>query len=111
MPVYVFKHPQTGEQLELIQKMQEPHVYVDKKGVEWQRVWGTPNASIDSGLDGSKENFMKYTQNKKGSLGDLWDASREAKEKRVKKEGRDKVEEKFYKDFKKEKGVNHWHDK
>ena len=111
MPIYAFKHPQTGEEVEVIQKMQECHVYIDDDGTEWQRVWDTPNASIDSGLDGSKESFMRYTENKKGNLGDLWDASRESSEKRAKRYGQDNVKKKHFKKFKKEKGIRHINDK
>lgn len=103
MPVYIFKHPQRGDEIEVVQKMQECHVYIDNEGTEWQRVWETPNASIDPGLDGSKESFMKYTQNRRGTLGDLWDASRESKEKRVKKTVKIKREKNFIKTTKKKK--------
>ena len=54
---------------------------------------------------------MEYTKNKKGTLGDLWDASREASEKRIKKYGKDPVKEKHFKKFKKEKGIKHGLDK
>ena len=111
MPLYVFKHPKTGEQIEIVQKMDEEHIYIDKNGLKWERIWSIPNASTDSQIDGSKENFMEYTKNKKGTLGDLWDASREASEKRIKKYGKDPVKEKHFKKFKKEKGIKHGLDK
>lgn len=81
--------------------MSEPHVYFDEDGLEWDRVWTIPNASIDSQNDGTKEGFMKHTQNKKGTVGDLWEASRESSEKRQKDRGQDKVKEKFEKSYSK----------
>jgi hypothetical protein len=111
MPLYVFEHPETKEKVEVIQKMNEDHSYVDKNGVKWNRVFQIPNASIDTGVDGSKESFMNYTANKKGTIGDLWDASREASEKRVKQHGYDPVKKEHFQKFEKEKGIKHTHDK
>ena len=81
--------------------MSEPHVYVDEEGLEWNRVWAAPNASIDSKNDGTKEGFMNHTKNKKGTVGDLWEASRESSEKRRKERGKDKVKENFEKGYSK----------
>ena len=39
MPLYVFKHPKTGEQIEIVQKMDEEHIYIDKNGLKWERIW------------------------------------------------------------------------
>ena len=38
MPLYVFKHPKTGEQIEIVQKMDEEHIYIDKNGLKWERM-------------------------------------------------------------------------
>lgn len=106
MPIYQFKHPYKDEVVELVQSMNESHVYVDEHGVEWERVWTIPNAAIDSQNDGTEEGFMKHTQNKKGTVGDLWNASKEASEKRIQKYGHDKVKEKNDKEYsKKRKGM------
>tara|TARA_Y100001963_G_scaffold154816_2_gene244443 strand:- start:64 stop:423 length:360 start_codon:yes stop_codon:yes gene_type:complete len=103
MPIYQFQHPNFPDRIvDIIQSMSEPHVYIDEEGVEWQRIWNSPNASIDTQNDGSKEGFMRHTQNKKGgTIGDLWDASREASEKRKKEYGQDKVQQKFEKNYSK----------
>lgn len=111
MPVYLFQHPKTKEVIELVQKMAEPHVHTDGEGVEWNRVFTSPNASIDTQNDGTQEGFMKYTQNKKGTLGELWDASREASDKRKQEQGRDSVQEKYMKSYsKKRRGMKHKQD-
>ncbi len=102
MPIYQFSHPRNLTVIDVIQSMKEPHVYIDEEGVEWDRVWTSPNASIDTQNDGSKEGFMKYTKNKKGgTVGELWDASREASEKRKKEYGQDNVQQKFEKNYSK----------
>jgi len=111
MPLYVFKHPEEEVVVEIIQKMEETHVFVDDEGTEWERVWDTPNTSVDTNqLDGSKESFMKYTENRKGTLGDLWDASRECSEKRIQRDGKDHVKEKFFKEYKEKNNVKHMKD-
>jgi hypothetical protein len=95
MPIYQYSHPTCPTVIDVVQSMSEPHVYIDEEGVAWNRVWAAPNASIDTQNDGTREGFMKHTQNKKGTVGDLWEASRESGEKRQKEEGKDKVKEKF----------------
>ena len=105
MPVYLFKSPKTQEVIEVVQKMTESHVYVDEDGLEWQRIFLNPNMSVDSENDGTEEGFLRYTSNRKGTLGDIWDASREASEKRKQATGHDAVQEKYHEDFsKKRKG-------
>ena len=43
MPLYVFKNPNNNKIIEIVQKMTDKHVYVDQDGVEWQRVFLSPN--------------------------------------------------------------------
>jgi hypothetical protein len=70
--------------------MKEPHVYIDADGVEWRRVWATPNASMGMNSDpDSASQFKDKTKNY--SLGDMWDYSAELKEKRVSKRGHDHI--------------------
>jgi len=108
MPIYEYQHPDTGETIEVVQKMNDFHIYIDYQGTEWQRVWASPNAGIDCKLDGSMESFMKYTENKKGTMGDIWDASRESSELREKKEGRDKVKKRHFKKYSEQRrGMKH----
>jgi hypothetical protein len=75
MPIYVFQHPETEEVTEVIQRMKAPHVYTDKKGVEWQRIWAIPNASSDVNIDAFDPNVFndKHRYNDKTSYGDIQD--------------------------------------
>ena len=112
MPLYVFKHPKKDVVVEVVQKMQETHSFIDDEGTEWERVWNPPNTSVDSNqLDGSKQSFMKYTENRKGTIGDLWDVSRECSEKRIKRDGKDAVQEKHFKKYEEKNKVKHTKDK
>ena len=103
MPIYIFEHPHTGEQLEIVQSANENHRY-EQNGVEWRRVFTSPHLAVDSSVGinvFSKEDFMRYTSNKKGTIGDLWDTSKEWSEARKEKAGVDTVQqEKFNGHFK-----------
>tara|TARA_R100000005_G_C4969501_1_gene182988 strand:- start:770 stop:1141 length:372 start_codon:yes stop_codon:yes gene_type:complete len=109
MPLYVFKHPETGEEIEVIQSMKEDHKYVDDKGVTWDRVFFAANAAIDTQGDCfSREDFARRTAKHGMTVGDMWDLSKDMSEKRAKKAGKDPVKEKYFKDYeKKRKGVKH----
>ena len=98
MPAYVYKNPKIEEYVELTQTMSEEHKFIDDFGVEWERVFFSPKVSISTNNDGSKESFMSATQ-KKCSLGDLWDASAAASEKREKTYGKDSIKDKFHSDY------------
>ena len=109
MPTYLFQNPKTEEVIEVFQRAKDQHKYVDENGLEWQRVWTIPNASVDSQCDGSYESFMRNTQNMKGvTVGDMWDASKEASLKREKQLGKDPVKENWKKNYSKgRKGMKH----
>ena len=59
-------NPDTGEIIEVIQRMKEKHEYVDKEGTKWKRVFTSPGATIDTQVDvfSSKEfvygNFSSF---------------------------------------------------
>lgn len=79
--------------------MNEPHVY-SEGGVEWQRVFTVPTASVDGKVDAfSSTSFVEKTKNKKGTMGDLFDQAREASEKRAQVLGKDPVKEKSLKEW------------
>tara|TARA_Y100001963_G_C6684714_1_gene401633 strand:+ start:475 stop:843 length:369 start_codon:yes stop_codon:yes gene_type:complete len=109
MPCYLFQHPKTEEVIEVFQSIKDRHEYIDDKGVKWNRIWTVPNASVDSMNDGSLEGFMKYTEGKRGgTMGDLWEASKEASEKRQQRYGHDKVKQKNQAEYSnKRKGLKH----
>tara|TARA_B100000519_G_scaffold169539_1_gene154782 strand:+ start:2674 stop:3060 length:387 start_codon:yes stop_codon:yes gene_type:complete len=105
MPIYVYKHPEKDEYREVFQGMNDEHVY-QEDGVEWQRVFLSPNASIDNSIDPfSKQQYMDATYNKKGTLGDAMELSAELSAKRAERAGgKDPVKEKFYDNYAKERG-------
>ena len=113
MPIYQFAHPEHPIVIDVMQSMKEPHVYVDKDGVEWNRVWSVPNAAIDTSNDAfDSKKFVESTRNKKGTYGDLLDQAKEAAEKRVQKLGYDPVKQDYYKEYsKKRSGMKHFQQK
>tara|TARA_A200000159_G_C7293501_1_gene326796 strand:+ start:897 stop:1241 length:345 start_codon:yes stop_codon:yes gene_type:complete len=109
MPLYTYEHPETGEQIEVVQTMSEDHVYVDKKNIKWKRVFDIPQASIDASIDPfDQRSFTDKTKNKKGTYGDLLDRSKELSQARKDKAGVDPIQQKYFKDYKdKRRGVKH----
>ena len=109
MPIYVYKHPDDEEYREVLQGMNDEHVY-EEGGVEWKRVLTSPNVSIDNSIDPfDNQQFIDATYNKKGTVGDMMDLSAELSAKRAEKAGgTDPVKEKFYDNYAKErKGAEH----
>ena len=108
MPIYVYQHPQTEEVIELLQGMNDPHEYTDAEGIEWKRVFFAPNANFDTEVDPfSQSDFMKATANKKGTIGEMMDYSKELSQQRAEKTGKDPVKEKFLKGYEKRTGEKH----
>ena len=105
MPEYIYEHPETGEQVTVLQSIHEEHVY-EIDGVAYDRVYTIPQASIDTHVDPySEKDFRKI---KVKNIGDMWDRSQELSQIRAEKEGRDPVKEKFFKDYsKRRKGAKH----
>ena len=105
MPIYVYKHPDEEDYREVFQGMNDEHTYAEN-GVEWERVFLAPNASIDNDIDPfNKQQFIDATYNKKGTLGDMMDLSKEMSERRATQAGgKDPVKEKFYDSYAKERG-------
>jgi len=113
MPIYLYKNPETGISKEIIQKMNAEHVY-EEDGVKWERVFLSPNASIDTKLNASdKVGFIEKTGKMKGTVGDMLDYSAELSEERASKSGNgeDPVKKKLFGDYKKKTGKKHMSDK
>lgn len=108
MPIYSYKNPKTGKIVEVIQTMKEDHIY-SENGVEFERVFSSPNASIDTKINPfSSKDFSAKLSNKKETIGSMWDRSRELSDKRTQKEGLDAVKEKYYENYsKKRRGKKH----
>tara|TARA_Y100001963_G_scaffold157859_1_gene255382 strand:+ start:24 stop:371 length:348 start_codon:yes stop_codon:yes gene_type:complete len=109
MPVYQFRHPEHPIMIEVVQSMKEDHIFIDDEGTEWVRVWGVPNAAIDSQVDPfDSKAFVESTRNSKGTMGDLWDQAKEASEKRKDKLGYDPIKQKYFKNYSKSRnGMKH----
>lgn len=109
MPLYTYEHPETGDQIDIIQSMSEDHVYIDKEKIKWKRVFYSPQASIDASIDPfDSKSFTDKTKNKKGSYGDLLDRSKELSQARKDKAGVDPIQQKYFKEYKdKRRGVKH----
>ncbi len=101
MPQYLFRHPETGEIIAVIQKMNDSHEFTDEAGVKYERVFTVPCAATDTHVDPfSAKDFVRRT-NKKMSLGSMWEESAELSEKRKKKAGVDPVKEKSMAEYEK----------
>lgn len=99
MPIYIYEHPESKKRIEIVQSIHEQHVYIDKEGNKWNRVFTLPELNTSDKLNefSTEKDFSNYTKNKKGSIGDLWDKSKELSEKREKKFGKDPVKENYKK--------------
>lgn len=108
MPYYIFRNPATNEFREIFQSMKAEHVYF-AEGVKWEREFTSPQASIDTKIDMySPKDFVEKSRNKKGTVGELWDASAELSKKREDKNGKDNFKAKYYEDYaKKRRGKKH----
>jgi len=82
MPYYLFSHPETGEIREIFFHMRDEKKYSDEHGVAWLREYVVPQAGIDTKLDPySSRAFVEKTR-KAGTMGELFDLSKEMSEKR-----------------------------
>lgn len=86
MPIYTYRQPETGEEKDILQKMNDKHTY-SEGGIQWERVFYAPQACIDANIDPfSKRAFIDKT-NKPGTIGDLWDRNKELSMKRAAQNG------------------------
>jgi hypothetical protein len=103
MPLYTYRNEQTGEQIDLIQGMNDIHEYHGECGTEkgWVRVFYAPQATFDTKVDpNSPKAFVDYTATRKGTYGDMQDKAKELSEQRSEQNGGvDPVKEKFFKDY------------
>lgn len=104
MPTYLFSSPDGTEIAALVQRMDEPHRCF-RNGVEWPRLWTAPQASADTKWDpASPADFVSKTKSKKGTVGDLWDKSRELSDGRERIFGKDHVKDAFLRKERKRRG-------
>jgi hypothetical protein len=110
MPIYIYKHPEKEEYIELVQSMKDEHIYTDNNGLKWDRVWLNPQLNTDSNIDPFDNNhFVNKTGDMKCTYGDMLDYSKELSEKRKSmNNGVDPVQQKYFKEYSnKRKGAKH----
>jgi len=109
MPIYIYQNPNTEEYIEVFQGMNDKHEYFDQSGLEWKRVFLSPNAAID--LDANPFDHQGFIDRTKGAgtMGDLWDRSKEMSEKRASMNGgTDPYKKDYFKNYSsKRKGAKH----
>lgn len=119
MPYLPFRHPKNGKRRNIYVGAKEPaenfQRQIDEKGTVWKRVFEAPQLAM-AGLKPvdpySEKAFVNKTGQMKGTLGDLWDASRELSERRAEKDGVDGVKQKFFDQYAKQhKGRRHMNEK
>lgn len=104
--IYVYEHPSEGRIVEISQGMNDVHEYYEE-GLKWNRVYTVPNTAIDTKIDPfSSKAFVEKT-NKKGTVGDLIDRSKELSEQRKDKVGYDPILKKEVDKYKKTYKVAH----
>lgn len=107
MPIYTFENPNSGEIVEVMQAMNDKHIYIDESGLKYRRLYSSPNMAIDSQFDAfSSKDFAEKTRSKKGTIGDLINKSKELSEKRG-GNANDPVLKNFYSSYQKDNGVKH----
>lgn len=116
MPQYIYIDDETGERFEVIQTMNEKHCFYNpQNGNECRRIWTVPNASIDSLSNTDPFNINSHiekTGKMKGTVGDLWDASKEMSQRREEKLGKeDPIKRKFFDNYEKKNKVKHFKDR
>jgi len=111
MPFYIFVNPDTGEEIEIQQKMKEPHVYIDQNGLEWQRVFVSPQACNGMNHDPfNPSHFLEKSRySNTSTYGELEDRAKEDSARRASKNGGvDPFKKKWFKDYsKRRKGKKH----
>lgn len=101
MPLYTYQHPETGAQEDVIQGMNDVHEF-EKDGIKWKRVFYSPRVSIDTHVDPfSSKDFKEKACTKRGTVGDLLDQSKELSQKRIEKDGYDKIKQKTDEEYSK----------
>ena len=113
MPLYTYKRESTGEHRDVLQSMNDRHCYSGVNGDEqdWRRVFLSPNASIDTNIDpNNRAKFAETTASKKGTMGDMFDYSKELSDKRAAQNGGiDPVKKKYFENYSKERnGAKHF---
>ena len=82
MPLYTFEHPETEETRDVFFKMNDEKRFIDQEGVEWKRVFYPPTFAFDTMIDPHDEKAFARKTEKGGTVGDLFDMSKDMSERR-----------------------------
>ena len=97
MPIYLFENVETGELREIFFHMTDKKIYNGEDSSQigiWERRYYSPQVAIDVNIDEmDSKRFVETSSKKKGTLGNLFDASKEASLKRERIMGKDFVKE------------------
>ena len=82
MPFYTFQHPKTEKTIDIFFHMNDEKKYTDEKGTEWTRVFYAPTFAFDTMIDPHDESAFARKTEKGGTVGELFDMSKEMSERR-----------------------------
>ena len=102
MPLYSFFSESKNEYRDVFFHMNDEKNYCGEDGTEageWRRIYTVPTASIDTRIDPNNRNEFIRRTDKYKTVGDMLSASSEMSEKRMVKDGKDVVREKFFEDY------------
>lgn len=98
MPIYIYENAK-GEQIEVFQLINDPHVYFGANGKEndWKRVYTLSQISRSYKIDPfSEKEYVNKTSQSTMKMGDMWDISKELSDIRTQKAGIDPVKLEYY---------------
>lgn len=106
MPIYEYKHPTTGEKVEILQAANDVHEFFDESGIQWERVFSSFFVATDIKPDPFNTRQFVDKTSKPGTMGDVWDRSAELSAQRAAQNGGvDPIKEKYKEQYsKKRKG-------
>jgi hypothetical protein len=100
----MFEQIRTGEVREIFFHMEDTKIYNGEDGKEeglWERRYYVPQMGVDTKVDAiDSKHFVETSGKKRGNLGNLFDASKEASLKREKIYGKDPLKEQSIKNWK-----------
>lgn len=105
MPLYIYKHPDKEEYIEVYQGMNDEHTYFHNN-IEWERQFTSPEISSQKITNPWDKNaFVNQTGQSKGTIGDMMDRSKEMSEMRAKENGGvDPIQQQNFKNYSKLRG-------
>lgn len=105
MPLYIYQNPETEEVIEVLQSMNEDHVYSDNSGLEWRRIYTTSQLNTVGSFDPWSPNDFANKVSDSDTEGDRQDRSAELSNERANQNGGvDPVKEKYFKEYSKKRG-------